>query len=190
MSVRPDPASAASWALLTRRASEELNPWRKRLLQTVLHHLESEVAGDLDTTMETLNDDPDYRVWGATDHTGPRGREAVRTMYEGQQGIGKNRLEYAVDRVVVDDGAVVTDGVFRHAYPGAQLVADGVVAASAVEPGDRYLLEYRALVVWVMDGDARITGEDTYKGEPARVVRRLAEGELPHLGLTQPTVDS
>jgi hypothetical protein len=103
-------------------------------------------------------------------------------MYEGQQVIGKNRLEYRIDRVLVDDD-VVTDGVFRHAYRGAQLVADGVASAADVLPDERYLIEYRALVVWVMSPDGLIEGEDTYKAEPARVVRRLEAGELPHLGL-------
>lgn len=185
MTRRPHPASAASWQLLATRADDEPDPRRQQLLRTILRHLESEIAGDLDTTIDTLNDDPDYRVWGATDHTGPRGRDAVRAMYEAQQIIGKNRLEYALDRVVVDDGAVVTEGVFRHAYRGAQLVSDGIAVAGEVRDGDRYLIEYRALVVWVMDDDGLISGEDTYKGERARVVRRLEEEELPHLGLDQ-----
>jgi hypothetical protein len=174
--------AATSWKLLAERADTESDPRRRALLQTVLRHLESEVAGDLDTTMDTLTDDPDYRVWGATDHTGPRGRDAVRRMYEGQQVIGKNRLEYHIDRVLVDDD-VVTDGVFRHAYRGAQLVIDGVADAADVNPDERYLIEYRALVVWVMSPDGLIDSEDTYKAEPARVVRRLQADELPHLGL-------
>jgi hypothetical protein len=175
-------AASTSWKLLAERADAESDPRRRALLQTVLRHLESEVAGDLDTTMATLTDDPDYRVWGATDHTGPRGREAIRRMYEGQQAIGKNLLEYHVDRVLVD-ADVVTEGVFRHAYQGAQLVADGVADAADVIPDQRYLIEYRALVVWVMSPDGLIEGEDTYKAEPARVVRRLEADELPHLGL-------
>jgi SnoaL-like domain len=177
------PAASASWKLLAERADAEPRPRRRALLQTVLRHLESEVAGDLDTTMATLTDEPDYRVWGATDHTGPHGRDAIRRMYEGQQVTGKNLLEWHIDRVLADDDAVVTEGVFRHAYRGAQLVADGVADPADVAPDERYLIEYRALVVWVMSAGGLIEGEDTYKAGPARVVRRLEDGELPHLGL-------
>ncbi|NMH98220.1 nuclear transport factor 2 family protein [Pseudonocardia acidicola] len=177
--VRAD--AAASWDLLTTRAAEEPDPRRRAHLQTVLRHLVVEVAGDLDATMATLVPEPDYRVWGATDHDGPKGQEAVRTMYQASFAKGKNRLEFAIDRVMVDDEAVVTEGVFRHAYRGAALVADGV--ARDLEPEARYLVEYRALVVWVMTPDSLVMGEDTYKAEPTRLVRRLGPGELPHLGL-------
>jgi hypothetical protein len=59
---------AASWKRLTDRAASEADPRRRAFVQTVLRHLESESSGDLDTTMATLGDDPDYGVWGATDH--------------------------------------------------------------------------------------------------------------------------
>jgi hypothetical protein len=173
--------AAAGWALLTKRATEEVDPLRRAHLETVLRHLVVEVAGDLEATMSTLVPEPDYRVWGATDHDGPKGQEAVRTMYRASFAKGKNRLEFAVDRVMVDDEAVVTEGMFRHAYTGATLVADGV--AADLEPTARYLMEYRALVVWVMTPESLVSGEDTYKAEPTRLVRRLAPGELPHLGL-------
>lgn len=180
MSLTP---AAASWKRLTDLAASEPSAHRRALLRTVLTHIECEVAGHLDGTMATLTEDPDYRVWGATDHDGPRGRAAVRAMYEAQVAIGKNRLEFDVERVLADDEVVVTEGVFHHAYSGAQLVRDGHAQDADVVPEERYLLEYRALVVWVMTPDALIAGEDTYKAEPARVVRRLGAGEMPHLGL-------
>jgi hypothetical protein len=104
-------------------------------------------------------------------------------MYERQKIIGKNRFEFDIDRLVVDDDAVVTEGVFRHAYVGAQLVADKIASADEVAADKRYLIEYGALVVWVAAPDGRIEREDTYKGHAARVVRELGADELPHLGL-------
>lgn len=173
--------AAASWELLARRAAAETDARRRAHLRTVLRHLVVEVGGDLDATMATLVPEPEYRVWGATDHAGPKGQAAVRAMYEASFGKGKNRLEFAVDRVMVDDEAVLTEGVFRHAYRGAILAADGI--GPGLAPEARYLVEYRALVVWVMTPHSLILGEDTYKAEPTRVVRKLAEGELAHLGL-------
>lgn len=173
--------AAASWALLTKRATEEPDRRRRAHLETVLRHVTVEVAGDLDATMATLVAEPEYRVWGATDHDGPKGAAAVRSMYEASFAKGKNRLEFAVGLVMVDDDAVITEGVFRHAYRGATVIADGV--GTDLDPDARYLVQYRALVVWVMTPDSLILGEDTYKAEPARLVRRLDEGELPHLGL-------
>jgi hypothetical protein len=176
---------AQSWLLLSERAASEPDPARRAFVELVLRHIESEVAGDLDTTMATLSDDPDYRVWGVTDHGGPRGRAAVREMYDRQVRIGKNRLEFEVERVLVDDDAVVTEGIFRHAYHGARLVADGLAAAGEVEPDERYLVDYRALIVWVKGPDGLIAREDTYKGTPTRLRRRLEPGELTHLGLPE-----
>jgi hypothetical protein len=176
--------AAESWHLLAERAASESDAARRDFVQLVLRHIVSEVGGDLDATMATLSDDPEYRVWGITDHDGPRGRTAVRAMYEAQVGIGKNRLEFHVERILVDDDAVVTEGLFRHAYPGAQLVADGLVAAGEVEPAERYLVEYRALIVWVKGPNGLIAREDTYKGTPTRVVRRLQPDEMAHLGLS------
>jgi hypothetical protein len=175
--------AALSWHLLSERAASESDPTRRAFVELVLRHIESEVGGDLDTTMATLSDDPDYRVWGVTDHDGPRGRAAVRAMYDRQLTIGKNRLDFEVERVLVDDDAVVTEGTFRHAYPGAQLVADGLATADEIESDERYLVDYRALIVWVKGPNGLIAREDTYKGTPTRVVRRLGPGELTHLGL-------
>lgn len=183
------PAAAASWRRLAERAASEPDPRRREFVQTVLRHLESEVGGDLDTTMATLFGEPNYLVWGATDHNGPKGRANIRAMYDHQQAIGKNRLEFEVERVLADDEAVVTEGTFRHAYWGAQLVADGLAAGGELDPARRYLVQYRALIVWVRAEDGLIAREDTYKAEPTRIVRALESDELPHLGLPEPSLE-
>lgn len=45
--------------------------------------------------------------------------------------MGKNRFEFDVERVLVDDEAVITEGVIRHSYPGCRLVADGGAGAGS-----------------------------------------------------------
>lgn len=182
MTASLSPQATKSWQLLADRAAAEPDPRRRAHLEMVLRHIAVEVAGDLDALMATLSPEPRYRVWGASHSTGPKGYDAVRAMYEASIAIGKNRLEFQVSRVMVEDDAILTEGLFRHAYSGHKLVEDGIADTSEVNPRGWYLVEYRALIVWVMAADGLIAGEDTYKGEPPRILGRLAPGERSHLG--------
>lgn len=67
---------------------------------------------------------PRYIAWGAPADMSPMGRPAVRTFYEETivQG-GQFYLEFDMDRIVVDDDTIVTEGNFRSLYYGADEVA-------------------------------------------------------------------
>jgi hypothetical protein len=155
------------------------DPRVRHALQLVADHVVAEVAGDVEGVLATLSDEPGYTVWGSSDSVGPVGRSAVRTFYEALVGSGKNRLDYVLTRVVADAGAVVTEGDFHHVFPGAALA--GRVAADVL-PDRWYHVAYRALVVWVVGPDGRLSGEDIYAGEAPRVIREISPEELPHLG--------
>lgn len=174
-----DPIAAHSWRMLAERVGAEPDARRRAMLATVARHVEAEVAGDVDVLLETLIDEPQYRFWGRSGFEGPKGRDAVVAHYEMLNASGINRLEFEIIRVMVDDGAVLTEGWFRHAYKGAMVQMLG--GEDEVDPASWYLVEYLALVVWPFDGDL-IVGEDIYFGTDPRVVRALAAGELPHLG--------
>jgi Sigma-70 region 2 len=52
-----------------------------------------------------------------------------------------------------------TEGLMRMAYPGRTLVARGV---EVDDPDACYLYEARMAVLWPMDDNGRVRGEDTY----------------------------
>lgn len=176
------PAAERSWRLLAERAAAESDPRRRANLEVVARHVREEVRGDVLALMATMVPQPRYEIWGASSSTGPKGYEEVKAFYEASIAIGKNRLEFEVSRVVVDDEAVVTEGVFRHAYSGETLLGRGFADAGRVEPDGWYLVEYQALIVWPISPDGLIEGEQMYAGERPRIIRRLTAGECPHLG--------
>jgi hypothetical protein len=169
------------WQALLDAIAAESDPVRRRNLELVAVHVVAEVEGELDTLMATLVEEPRYRFLGCTSSVGPVGAAAVREHYSRMIASGKNRLDFLVDRVVADADAVVTEGVFRLAYPGSSMPQRSAESGEPVHDDHWYLIEYRCIVVWPIRGD-RLEGEDLYVGEPPRVVRALADGEHPGLG--------
>lgn len=176
------PAAEQSWRVLSERAAAESDPRRRANIEVVARHVREEVRGDVPALMSTLVAGPHYQVWGASESVGPKGYEEVKAFYEATIAIGKNRLEFEVDRVVVDDYCVVTEGVFRHAYSGELLLSRGFAEPGDTDPRGWYLVEYHSLVVWPIDDDGLIEGEQMYAGERPRIIRKLASGECDHLG--------
>ena len=70
-------------------------------------------------------------------------------------------VQHALDRLVVDKHCIITEGQMRIAYPGALLKGMGY----AVEEDDAYYLyETRSAIVWPIDDNGLIVGEDSYTG--------------------------
>lgn len=152
----------------------------RHALQHVADHVVAEVAGDIDSVLATLVPEPSYRIWGASDSTGPVGSTQVRAFYDNLVGTGKNRLDYELTRVVADASAVVTEGRFHHVFDGASLL--GRINAD-VRPEGWYHVAYQALVVWPIDSaSGLLAGEDIYAGEPPVMIREIDPADLPHLG--------
>jgi len=159
-----------SWQLLLDRIEREPDPRRKANLDIVARHVVLEVAGDVPALMTTLVAEPVYNFRGVTDTPAAHGATAVRAHYETLIATGRNRLDYHITRVVVDDDHVVTDGDFHFAYPAADTGEDWNLVA------------VHCLIVWPIDESGLIEGEEIYAAEPPRVIRRLMPGELPNLG--------
>ena len=68
-------------------------------------------------------------------------------------------LEFFVDRLVVDDYCVVTEGVSKSAMKGSTLAAMGIAVD---DPDAHYLSQGRTLVVWPFDRDGMILGEHIF----------------------------
>ncbi|NRA00142.1 MAG: nuclear transport factor 2 family protein [Myxococcales bacterium] len=155
-----------TWKLVEKRLAEESSPTRARNLELVLAHMKAEARADIEGVVATLTEKPKYIIHSSPDVElmNPNGsKDAVRAFYDATiVQTGAHRLEYACDRVVVDDDAVFTEGVMRMAYPGKTLVAMGI----EVDDQDAYYLsEYRMGVVWPVDhSEDRLTGEEVYSG--------------------------
>jgi hypothetical protein len=171
------------WQPLLDRIAAEPDPRRRANLEVVARHVVEEVAGNMPALMATLVADPQYLVWGASDSTGPSGHDEVIEWYRRLQAAGRNRLDYRIVRVVVDEYCVVTEGDFQYAIAGRHL--GGVTRTETgeeVRPDDYHLVSHRTTVLWPITPEGLIEGEHIYSGERHRVLRRLTDGELPHLG--------
>jgi hypothetical protein len=166
MSGTPKFDPEESWAALDRRIEQETNSRRRQLLEQVRDHMCTEIRGELDGLMATLVDEPRYHFWGTPVEGGPKGRSAVEDFYRQMIAGGGNRFHFDIERIVVDDDSVVTEGKMRQKVPGAAIAASGLeeVAGEPVDSEATYLAETHILTVWPMSSDGRIIGEDIYFG--------------------------
>jgi hypothetical protein len=156
--VKLDPTR--TWRLVEERLARERDPRRRRNLETVLAHMRAEAAGDLDALMATVAEDARYRAYGSTDPVlSPQGKAAVRAFYTAYIGSGAHRLEFDVDRLVVDEDCIVTEGIMRIAYPANVL---NLIGHRVPDPKRHYLYEARMVVLWPMDAEGLVLGEDSY----------------------------
>ncbi|CAM3273342.1 hypothetical protein BST27_25550 [Mycobacterium intermedium] len=164
--------------LIEERIAKTTNPRHLLMLKRLLDHTVGERTRDLDLVMSTLSPDPRYIAWGAPPDLSPVGRHAVRDFYaktivEG----GLWCLEMEMDRIVVDDDTIVTEGFIRSVYHGADAARRGF----PVDDQDGfYLVTLRMLVVWPFDADGFILGEETYNAVATPdFIKRVDISEVP-----------
>jgi hypothetical protein len=152
---------AVTWVKVEERLATETDPVLRRNLETVLAHMLAEAEGDLDGLVETLSDDVAYHAYSAPGvaEVNPVGKAGVRQFYTDFIASGATKLQLDIDRLVVDRECVLTEGTMRMAYPGRTLQARGITVD---DPDALYLFETRMAVLWPMDGDGLVRGEDTY----------------------------
>ncbi len=143
--------------------------------------MEHEIKGALEPLMATLTAEPIYHFWG-NEPSVLDGREAVRAFYQGMIAMGGQQFEVVVQRIVVDDGAVVTEGQVKQVYKGAALKALGMdtVADEPVADDDLFMTTAQLVTVWPADAGGKLIGEDIYFGhDPFRHVERIGREDLP-----------
>jgi hypothetical protein len=170
-----------TWSVVEERLAAETDPVLRRNLELLLVHMKAEARGDLDTLMATVAEDAHYDAYGAPPESSPRGKAAVRKFYEDFITSGATKLQFAIDRLVVDKHCILTEGVMRMAYPGATLAARGI----PVDDTDAsYLYEARMATLWPINEDGLFIGEDTYTGGNGFAgieTRKLAPGDIVEL---------
>jgi hypothetical protein len=179
VSVVIDPSR--TWAAVEARLASEDDPVLRRGLETVLAHMKAEAHGDLDGLLETLSDrSVAYHTYDAPGvrELNPIGKDEVRGFYERFIASGATRLQFDIDRLVVDRHCIVTEGVMRMAYPGSTLIARGIAVDDA---SASYLYQTRMAVFWPLDDEGKVMGEDTYTGVDGFAGingRKLAEADI------------
>lgn len=156
-----------NWALAEQRLATETEPLCRRNLQIVIQHMKAEASRDLDALMATVAEDARYHFYGSEDDevfAGPKGRAEIEAFYKMVVGTGMSRIEHDVDRVLVDRFSVVTEGKVRIAYPGSMLREMGYDIDDEDMEAD-YLYESRQLIVWPINENGLIAGEDCYTGK-------------------------
>lgn len=163
-----------SWDALEKRIREETDPVARALLEQVRDHLRAEIRGELEPLMDTLVAEPRYHFRLNGPDGGPKGRAAVRGFYEAMIAGGGNRFHFDIDRIFVDAGGVVTEGVMRQEISGDAVRAAGVeaIAGTDVDPDETYLSETHILTVWPAGEDNRLVGEDIFFGSAPRFLRK------------------
>jgi hypothetical protein len=165
-----------SWAPLDARISKETDPRRREVLERVRDHMRTEISGDFDGLMATLTDDPRYHFWGLPVEGGPKGHEAVSDFYRQMIDGGGHRFHFDIERIVVDDDTVVTEGKIHQKTSVEALRASGIkeVEGEPLDDDATYLAETHIVTVWPIASDGRIIGEDIYFGSPPLAnLRRL-----------------
>ncbi|MFN3006027.1 nuclear transport factor 2 family protein [Mycolicibacterium wolinskyi] len=165
-----------TWQPLEKRLAATTNERHRVVLSTVIEHMKAETVPDLGRLMATLAPAPEYHFWSSgTEDIGPKTKPGVRRYYEAFVAGRTNILEFEITRLVVDDHCLVTEGFLKQIYPGAAAAAIGVPVDD--ETGD-YLVVFRPLLLWPIDANGLVLGEDSYC--PGVVsVTKLSREQLP-----------
>ena len=170
-----------SWLALEKRAATEQDPRLCQLLNKVRDHMEFEIKGDLEPLMNTLIDEPVYHFWNENPFV-LRGSDQVRDFYQNMIASGRNQFEIVVERIVVDQDAVVTEGQVRQVYGGevAQAMGATEVGGKPIQSDDLILTSTQLITVWPAAADGNLVGEDIYFGtSPFQDARRISTEDLP-----------
>lgn len=163
------------------RLERTTNPHHRKLLGVLRDHLYAECTKDFELLLSTLSADPNYQFWieGAGFGAGPQGLAAVTAHYENLYRENRHVCDYRIDRIIVDDDCIVTEGWFDQVFPGRVLESRGV---DIDDSGAVYALRMRLLLLWPFDEDAKLIGEDSYSNgtmyAPSNI-RKLTADEIP-----------
>lgn len=148
-----------NWRLLDELLEQEQDTEKRHMLSQIKQHMQAENGGDLAALMDTVMAEPIYHKWAADgSESGPKTRADLEEFYTGLIASGVNQFEYAVERVVIGDRCVVTEGDIRIPFAGAMLQSMG----QDVDADARYATSGRCVTFWPFDADGKIIGEDIY----------------------------
>jgi hypothetical protein len=146
-----------TWRKVEERLARETDPILIRNLETLLVHMKAESALDMEPLMSTVSERAVYQNFAGGNEIA--GKAAVRKFYEDFAASGAQKLQFDIDRLVVDRECILTEGVMRMAYPGRTLAGHGIIVD---DPDADYLFETRMAILWPIDEHGLFIGEDSY----------------------------
>ncbi|OMC40303.1 hypothetical protein A5740_24430 [Mycobacterium sp. GA-1841] len=168
--------STRTWQPLEERLAVTTDERHRVVLGTVIAHMKAEAEPNLERLMATVAPEADYHFWATgTDDIGPKSKAGVQAYYEAFVEGGSNVLEFEITRLVVDDHCLVTEGFLKQIYPGAAAAAIGIPVDD--EAAD-YLVVFRQLLLWPIDENGLVLGEDSYNPGVVNVTK-LSQEDLP-----------
>ncbi len=170
-----------TWVPVEERLARTTDARHRQMLGIVIEHMKAEAEPEMERLMATLSPNPEYHFWFAGTDLGPKTTEGVRAYYTAFVDSGANVLVLEIDRIAVDDDVVMTEGWMKMIYPGAAAQGIGI---DVDDPDAAYLVLFRQLIVWPIDADGLIVGEDAYQTGPVSVTK-LSHDELPQKYLDQ-----
>lgn len=151
--------SRNNWKIVDELLESETDEWRRQMLSQFKEHVQAECGSNLEALLKTMSDNPRFHIWSATEDTGPKGYEALKEFYAGLIASGSNRFEYAVERIVIGDDTLVTEGELYTPFSGQMLKQMGL----DVDEDKMYATKGRTVTFWPFERDTgRIIGEDIY----------------------------
>ena len=143
---------------------KETNPKRQRNLKVVIAHMKAEARCDVDGVLATLVQKPEYKWHGdpLNPLLNPKGsQQAVADFYDMWiVQTGAHQIEWDLSRVMVDDHAVLTEGMMKVAFPGKTLLSLGI---EVDDPDAFYAAMGMTTVVWpVDDATGLLVGEEVW----------------------------
>ena len=159
MSNIPQVDSRKNWRLVDELLSDETNVWRRTMLLALKEHMQAECGGDLEALLATMVDEPVFHNWTVNVDAGPKGYDALREFYTNLIGSGSNQFEYDVERIIIGDDTLVTEGSIRIPFAGAMLQSMGI---EQVDSGKTYATRGRTVTFWPFNSSGKIVGEDIY----------------------------
>lgn len=151
--------SRRNWQLVDELLERETDDWRRTMLSALKEHMQTECGGDLEALLATMVEEPQFHNWDGNTDAGPKGKAALREFYSNLIASGSNRFEYAIERIIIGDDTLVTEGEIRVPFSGEMLQAMGKQDA---EPGKFYATHGRTVTFWPFAEDGKIIGEDIY----------------------------
>jgi hypothetical protein len=167
-----------TFLLIKERIARTSNPRHLLMLRRLLQHAEGEANGDLEAVMSTLSPNPRYHTYGSRPAMSPVGRDAVRRFYtETVFGAGLHFFQFDIDRIVLDDHTIVTEGDSSTLLWGR----DAKQIGYPIDDEEAfYLMRLRMLLVWPFDEDCLILGEDSYSAVTRQdFMEKVEESRLP-----------
>src|SRR5262249_35070418 len=146
---------------------------------TLRNHLKAEATGDQALLLSTCAPDPQYHYWrDGVDH-GPKGWDAISHYYAGLWEEHRWVVEYDIQRIIVDDDAIMTEGPYKQIYPGWALRNRGL---DVDDPDAAYMISQRLVIIYPFDENGLMVGEDPYNDGNAMQldrIRKLTPDEIP-----------